>query len=164
MKRLFINLETCSKCPECVIACSYFYHPQNKGITSLLEYANFATICRHCEEAPCVSSCYRDALEKQPDGHLRRYKMRCTSCKSCTIACPFGIIYSDNIPYLDSQCDYCIGRADKKAPECLASCPYEAVEYKEVKEDPENNIYFVGDKLAVKTLKWIKEDIITKKK
>ncbi len=164
MKRLFIDLGICANCPECTVECSYFYHPQNNGMTSLLEYATFATICRHCEEAPCVNSCYHDALEKQPDGHLKRYDMLCTSCKSCSIACPFGIIIPEYIPYLSSSCDYCIKSADKKAPVCLKSCPKKAVEFKEVKEDPENNIYFVGDNLAVKTLKWIREDISFKKK
>lgn len=152
------------------------YHPQpavegqggpkksaNIGIASLREYATFSLFCRHCEEAPCVSSCYHDALEKQADGHLKRYSMRCTSCKSCSIACPFGTILQDFIPYLHSSCDYCIGRSDKE-PDCIKTCSYKAIELKDVKEDVENNIYFVGDKLAVKSIKWSREEILPKKK
>jgi len=176
MKRLFIDLDKCNECPECVIHCSYMYHPQpdvegdggpfkssNIGITSLREYATFALFCRHCEEAPCVSACYKEALEKQADGHLKRYKMRCTSCKSCSIACPFGTIFPDFIPYLDSSCDYCIDRSDK-TPDCIKTCTYKAIEFKDVKEDPENNIYHVGDNLVVKSSKWSREEIIPKKK
>ncbi|MCM8798208.1 MAG: 4Fe-4S ferredoxin, partial [Candidatus Omnitrophica bacterium] len=69
--RLFIDLEVCSKCPECVVKCSYFYHPQNNGITNLREFATFVLVCRHCEDAPCVNSCYHQALEKQADGILK---------------------------------------------------------------------------------------------
>jgi Fe-S-cluster-containing hydrogenase component 2 len=163
MKRLFVDLEICSKCKDCKVVCGYFYHPQNNGITSLREYATFATICRHCEEAPCVNSCYHDALERATDGHIKRYKMRCTSCKSCTIACPFGIIFQDFISYLDSKCDYCLGLSGR-LPKCLSSCPEKAIEIKEAEEDLEKNIYFVGDNLAVHTLRWSREDIQPKKK
>jgi len=163
MKRLYIDLEICSKCKECSACCDYFYHSQNNGMTSLREYATFATICRHCEDAPCVASCYHDALEKASDGHLKRYKMRCTGCKSCSIACPFGIILPDVIPYLDSRCDYCLGIAEK-LPKCVVTCPEKAIEIKEVEEDLEKNIYFVGEHLAVHTRKWSKEDMQTKKK
>ena len=163
MKRLFVDLEICSKCKECTVCCGYFYHPQNNGLTSLREYATFATICRHCEDAPCVASCYHDALEKASDGHLKRYKMRCTSCKSCSIACPFGVILPDVIPYLDSSCDYCLGIAEK-LPKCVTTCPKKALEIKEVKEDLENNIYLVGEHLAVHTPRWSKEDILPAKK
>ncbi|MFA5115957.1 MAG: 4Fe-4S dicluster domain-containing protein [Candidatus Omnitrophota bacterium] len=163
MKRLFVDLELCGKCAECKVACDYMYHPQNNGITSLREYATFATICRHCEQAPCVNACYHNALERAPDGHIKRYKLRCTSCKSCSIACPFGVIFQDFIPYLDSKCDYCIGM-DLELPKCVGTCPYKAIEIKEVEESPEQNIYFVGESLAVHTRKWSKEDILPKKK
>ncbi|TRZ96261.1 4Fe-4S ferredoxin [bacterium] len=163
MKRLFIDLEICSRCAECKAVCDYFYHPQNSGVTSLREYATFATLCRHCEEAPCVNSCYHNALERASDGHLKRYNMRCTSCKSCTLACPFGVIFSDFIPYLDSHCDYCAGKTGK-LPKCITSCPEKAIEIKEAEEDLEKNIYFVGDNLAVHTLRWSKEDLQPKKK
>ena len=163
MTRLFVDLDICNGCKECKAACDYFYHPQNNGIVSLREYATFATICRHCEEAPCVDSCYHDALERASDGHLKRYKMRCTSCKSCSIACPFGIIFQDFIPYLDSKCDYCIGQ-DKGVPKCLSSCPHNAIQVKDVQESLEENIYFVGEHLAVHTRKWSRDDIQPPKK
>jgi len=89
--------------------------------------------------------------------------MRCTSCKSCSLACPFGIIFQDFIPYLDSQCDFCTGLT-QELPKCVVSCPEKAIEIKEVEEDWEKDIYFVGEHLAVHTLKWSREDIQPKKK
>lgn len=158
-----MDLELCENCPHCQVVCSYFYHPQNNGITSLWEYATFATICRHCEQAPCVNSCYRNALERSSDGHLKRYNMRCTSCKSCTIACPFGIIFPEFIPYLDSKCDYCITKMEA-IPSCVTSCPKNAVQIKEIQESLEENIYFVGEHLAVRTMRWSRQDIQPPKK
>jgi Fe-S-cluster-containing hydrogenase component 2 len=89
--------------------------------------------------------------------------MRCTSCKTCSIACPFGIIFQDFIPYLDSKCDYCVGITEGLA-RCVVTCPEKAIEIKEVQEDPEKNIFLVGTHLAVHTLKWSREDAQLKKK
>ncbi|MFA5090509.1 MAG: 4Fe-4S dicluster domain-containing protein [Candidatus Omnitrophota bacterium] len=163
MKRLFVDLDICSSCQVCKASCDYFYHPQNEGITGIREYATFSLFCRHCEEAPCVNSCYHKALERQADGILKRYRMRCTSCKSCSIACPFGTILPDFIPYLDSRCDYCLGSSGK-LPKCITSCPKKALEIKEIEENPEENIYFVGQHLVVHTRKWSREEIQIKKK
>ncbi len=170
MKRLFIDLDICDRCAECKASCDYFFHPQNNGITSLREYATFATICRHCEEAPCVNSCYHHALERAPDNHIKRYKMRCTSCKSCSVACPFGVIFQDFLPYLDSRCDFCVGKDQELPacpagrPACVLSCPEKAIEVKEVEESLEKEIFFVGEHLAVHSRKWSREDIQPKKK
>ncbi|MEW6009405.1 MAG: 4Fe-4S dicluster domain-containing protein [Candidatus Omnitrophota bacterium] len=165
MKRLFVDLDICDKCEVCKVACQYFYHPQNNGVANLREYATFATFCRHCEQAPCVTSCYHDALERQSDGHLKRYKMRCTSCKSCTIACPFGTIFIDFIPYLDSKCDYCLGISERTIPSCVKTCPHDAISYKDIdKEDIDNNLFFIGDNLAVHTIKWSREEAVKKRK
>jgi len=156
-KRLFVDLEICYKCRECTAKCSYFYHPENKGIISLLELANSFEVCRKCEEAPCVKSCPNEALEKQPDGRLKRYNMLCTGCKTCTLACPFGTLYPEIIPYLSSQCDYCLGRLDEKLPECVSTCPLKAVQYMEVEESKAKDIYLIGDSLAVHSIRWRKK-------
>jgi hypothetical protein len=46
----------------------------------------------------------------------------------------------------------------------VTSCPEKAIEVREVEEDPERNIFFVGEHLAVHTMKWKKEDVPIKKK
>ena len=157
MKRLFIDLEKCYRCKQCTAKCSYFHHPENKGIITLLELATKAQICRKCEEAPCVKACPQEALEKQPDGTLKRYSMRCTGCKTCALACPFGTIYPEIVPYLTSQCDYCLGKGDEKEPECISSCPEGAVQFIEVEESKEKDIYLIGENLAVHSVPWSKE-------
>ncbi len=154
MKQLFIDLEICNKCKECKVKCSYFYHPQNNGITTLRELASFATVCRQCEQAPCVKACPQDALEKQRDGTLKRYNMRCIGCKSCVLSCPFGTVYPEVIPYLVSQCDYCSGQANGKIPECVNTCPFEAVKYIDVEENPKENIFAIGKNLVVHSIPW----------
>ena len=101
-------------------------------------------------------SCPWKALEKQENDILKRYAMRCTSCKSCSRACPFGTIYPETIPILTSRCDHCIGRlGDANPPICLESCSRLGIKYGEFEENREEHIYGISDRVIVKTeYKW----------
>jgi len=154
MKKLFIDQEKCDKCEKCAVSCSYFYHPDNIGITALREMAKYAIFCRKCELGTCVQSCPQEALEKV-DGRLKRYNLRCISCKSCNIACPFGTILPELLPFMIDQCDYCQGRCnDTTPPLCVSSCTCGALEFKEVEEDKTKHIYKVNENLYVHSVQW----------
>jgi len=159
-KRLFVDLEVCAKCPECVTKCDYFYHPANKGLISVRERAAMSVVCRRCENPVCISACTRDALEKDVNGVLRRYNTRCVGCKSCSIVCPFGTLIPEVIPYAVSVCDYCIGsvHGDGK-PVCVGTCPLNAIRFEEVEEDISKNNYAVDEHLVVHALPWKKEAV-----
>lgn len=167
MKKLLIDLDICSKCEECGMLCSYIQHPGNSGITTLREFAHFAVVCRRCDDAPCVASCPWQALEMQPTNMLKRYMMRCTSCKNCSRACPFGVIYPETIPFVISRCDFCIGRLrPEEAPICLQSCTRGGIQFGEFEEKPDEGIFKASDYLMVKTtFKWERvEELPPKKK
>lgn len=136
--------------------CSYIQHPANNGITSLREFGHFAAVCRKCDDAPCVASCPWEALEMQDHNMLKRYMMRCTSCKSCSRACPFGVIYPETIPFVTSRCDYCLGRLrESDSPICLESCTHGGIRYGEFEENKPENVFKASEYLLVKTsYKW----------
>ena len=157
MKRLLVDLEKLYSCEDATAQCSYYYRPGNSGITRLREIGQFLHICRKCEEAPCVKACPKEAIEKQEDGTIKRYTMRCISCKSCSAACPFGTIPTETVPYITSQCDECIDRCDKEEPICAKTCSIEgAIEFKELKESEKDDIYFIGKNIAVHAKPWKK--------
>ncbi|MDD5495972.1 MAG: 4Fe-4S binding protein, partial [Candidatus Omnitrophica bacterium] len=158
--------DICSKCEDCGMKCSYIQHPGNDGITNLREFAHFAINCRRCDDAPCVGSCPWEALELQEYNMLKRYMMRCTSCKTCSQACPFGVIYPETIPFIISRCDYCIGRLKgEEAPVCIQSCKHGGIKFGEFEEKKEEGMFQVSDYLVVKTsYKWERADEPVKKR
>jgi Fe-S-cluster-containing dehydrogenase component len=163
-KRLFIDLDVCTsqECKECVIKCSYLYHRQtgNNGITSVIELASYALVCRKCEEPHCVNACPFEAIERQEDkdGLLIRHNMRCVSCKSCSHACPYGSIYPESVPLLAHNCDFCVDRMDEKnEPLCISTCPYDALSVKSGDIELDENTFLVGDNLIVHSIHWEQE-------
>ncbi|MDI6757693.1 MAG: 4Fe-4S binding protein [Endomicrobiia bacterium] len=161
MKKLVVDIEKCYACAKCEAGCSYFYHsaPVNNGIERSMAKACQYLVCRRCEEASCIKSCPNKALERNPSGILERHSMLCTSCKSCAMACPFGVIYEDILPFKTSGCDWCAGRtSDDKPPFCVTTCPSRALSWAEVSaDDPLKNIYVLNDYLAVHTVVWEKK-------
>ena len=152
--KLVIDLEKFKEASDPAVECSYNRHPNNKGFDALLEKIRFALICRKCATAPCVKSCPQEALEKIPTGEgdegiLRRANMLCTGCGTCAIACPFGTIYTELIPYPSSVCDVCRGRLDKgQKPLCVRTCSNGGIDYKEVKAG--DDLVEVFDDIVVK--------------
>lgn len=158
MKRLLLDLEKYNACKGAKYSCSYPYHDSfNRGVNALLENATFIYICRQCEEAPCVNSCPKEALEKLPGSNLKRFNNRCISCKSCMLVCPFGTIVPEVVSYLSSSCDLCVGRLkENEKPLCAANCTDGVLDYIEIEESKENNIYVLNDYLAVHCRPWKK--------
>ena len=55
-----------------------------------LEKRQFALLCNHCTDAPCVRVCPTQATYKRPDGIVAMDYHRCIGCRYCMAACPFG--------------------------------------------------------------------------
>jgi len=154
--KLVIDLAKVKLQAESGVQCSYKHHPENKGLDSLLEMIRFALICRRCEAAPCISACPQGALEKIPSqnhdaGVLKRSTMLCTACGSCAIACPFGTIYTDLIPFPSSVCDRCKGRlAWGEKPLCVQTCSDGSIDYGEVDVEKGEDLIEVFQDIVVK--------------
>jgi Fe-S-cluster-containing dehydrogenase component len=154
--KLVIDLAKSKLQEESSVQCSYKHHPENKGFDSLLEMIRFALICRRCEAAPCVKACPQEALEKVPTenndaGILKRANMLCTGCGTCAIACPFGTIYTDLIPFPSSVCDRSKGRLKPgEKPLCVTTCKDGSIDYKEVDPAKEKDLVEVFEDIVVR--------------
>jgi Fe-S-cluster-containing dehydrogenase component len=152
--KLVVDLAKARLQEDSHVRCSYKHHPGNKGVDALLEMIRFAMICRRCTSAPCVKACPQGALEKVPSerhdaGILKRANMLCTGCGTCAMACPFGTVYTDLIPFPSSVCDVCRGRlAPNEKPLCVQTCEDGSLDYTDV--EPEGDPVEVFDGVLVK--------------
>ena len=160
-KRIVLDLTKCEGCQQCTVDCGYFYgrhgEDTHQGIQSLKERATFAIVCRRCEDAGCVKSCPYDALERQQDGSIKRFNLRCVSCKLCTQGCPFGTIYPEMVGFYVTPCDYCIDSATGQPP-CVNGCVKHAIVYRET-DSSEADLHTIDDHLAVIAPKWERENV-----
>ena len=120
----------------------------------------FALLCRRCVVASCVDACPFDAIERQEDGIIKRYNLRCVSCKSCAHACPFGTIYPEMLTFYDlpyeSVCEQCLAGSDEE-PACVASCGQGALEYR-VPDPAEADLHILDAYVAARVRKWVKKE------
>lgn len=95
--------------------------------------------CHHCDDAPCASVCPNGAIS-QVQNTVQVDQDRCIGCKSCMLACPYGMMDIVTVavsrPYAGTRlasgvkaqahkCDLCLDRA--KGPACVSSCPTQAL-------------------------------------
>ncbi len=102
-----IDLHKCVGCAACDIACksennlpegfSWSNHIiETTGTFPDVRYRYIPTLCNHCDNAPCVSVCPTTAMYKSKDGLTLHDADKCIGCRSCQVACPYGVIYRNN--------------------------------------------------------------------
>ena len=155
-KKILIDMTKCRDCEDCVVSCSYEFHPNNIGIKDIRELATFRFSCRKCEDAPCIAVCPVEALERNKDGVIDRATNICIGCKSCVSACPFGTIMDDIFNYKKSICDLCEFSNETTNLECINTCPENAISLVDMEENTDENIHKLNDNILVKEYTWDK--------
>ena len=139
MKVFTLDIERCTGCRLCELACSFKKHGVfNRELSDIRvetreELAlNVPIRCMQCDDPPCVHACVARALHKEEKtGAVLLERDRCILCKACIAACPFGcisLIESDGALRI-SLCDLCSGH-----PECVGLCRSGAIAYEDGKK------------------------------
>ncbi|MEA3506009.1 MAG: 4Fe-4S binding protein [Elusimicrobiota bacterium] len=130
-----IDLDKCYGCRKCLEEVPGFFTLVEAGIREI--------VCRKCLSPNCVEACPEKALE-MVEGKLKRYTMKCVSCKQCSYACPVGANPSSVLGYRTYPAHINIERV-------LKVCKKEAVT--EVDEKPEGAVKLNGE-FSAKAAGW----------
>lgn len=145
-KSLKIIPDKCTGCMQCELACSWvqtgMFQPSRSVIRVNIfdEEASYAPYtCFQCEEAWCMTACPVNAIAIDPQTGAKVVLGEvCVGCHLCTIACPFGTVFTlpPSLPSplggegqgggKASKCNLCGG-----SPACALSCPTGAIEWTE---------------------------------
>jgi tetrathionate reductase subunit B len=96
--------------------------------------------CQHCADAPCIKACPIDGgIYRRKDGLVIIDPGKCTGCKNCVDACPYGSIYFNEDLNLAQKCTGCAHLLDReeavfKEPRCVDVCGTGALRFGEEAE------------------------------
>jgi Fe-S-cluster-containing hydrogenase component 2 len=136
-KSLDIVPDRCTGCMQCELACSWVqtgtFAPSKSMIRVSVfdEEASYAPYtCLQCAEAWCMNACPVNAISiDDASGAKIVREEACIGCHLCTIACPFGTVFTLPSSGKAAKCDLCLGE-----PACAAACPTQAIVYAETSE------------------------------
>jgi len=141
----------CTGCNRCELACSSFNEGRAQPAISRVkvarnlnfgpegaqqgmwrgqgQFGNFRVIqdtCRQCAHPiPCASACPNGAIQVMPPTNARVVNIdKCTGCRQCQVACPWGMTSFDEALNKATKCHLCNG-----SPECVKACPTGALQY-----------------------------------
>ena len=141
MKIIAVHLERCTGCKTCELYCA-----AERGSTSTTRFqavqeditpqtrvrvegssqGSVPIQCRQCQQAPCIDSCLTGALGRDPQSNIVLIdENACIGCWTCTLFCPYGVIYPSPERKIAIKCDRCLFM---EIPVCVDVCPTKAIE------------------------------------
>ncbi len=147
MKVIGVHRDRCTGCKTCELSCAAERGSNGKTLLKAVqenplpqprlrvEGTNGAPLpfqCRHCLEAPCLDACLTGALGRDLTTQMVVIREdRCIACWTCTLYCPYGVIFPWPERKMALKCDRC---AYMEYPVCVEACPTRALELVDVDE------------------------------
>ncbi|MCA9013837.1 MAG: cyclic nucleotide-binding domain-containing protein [Planctomycetaceae bacterium] len=141
---MVIDLERCTRCDDCVRACSTAHDNNPRFIRHgpILNQYMIPNSCLHCVDPICMIECPTGAIFRDfAQGDIIINDQTCIGCAQCASNCPFDAIRMVDIRdskgnmIVDSntrtpltqatKCDLCIDQ--RGGPACERACPHDAL-------------------------------------
>lgn len=150
-KAFLIDIEKCSGCHNCQIACKDEFCSQpwlpysesqpetgsfwcrvdekERGQVPVVTVTYTPMLCSHCVDAPCVEVCPISAFTRRDDGLLLIDPAVCDGCGLCIEACPTRSIYMNKELSIAQKCTGCAHLLDDgwTVPRCVDVCSVDAL-------------------------------------
>jgi Fe-S-cluster-containing dehydrogenase component/CRP-like cAMP-binding protein len=138
---LVMDLNTCTRCDDCVRACAETHNGRPRFVREGNKYNNLLIpkSCYHCRDPVCLVGCPTGAIARTGVGAVVAIDDRiCIGCSSCAKKCPYDAIVmhktgdtwpQDTVPvglrgserFVASKCDLCSDTGH--GPACVSNCP-----------------------------------------
>lgn len=129
---LMVDVEKCTGCRRCEVACSFFKENECNPAKSRIhvlswvrESMDMPLYCVQCMKPVCEAVCPVKAIKvnEKTSTVLIDHDL-CIGCRLCMMACPIGAISIDMESKKILKCDLCEGK-----PKCVEYCEPKALEY-----------------------------------
>jgi Fe-S-cluster-containing hydrogenase component 2 len=152
-RKILIDMVKLRDYPECKPDGIFIDPELNTEFKSIREMATFLFTCRKCKEAPCISVCPGEALEKTENDIITRSINLCIRCKSCIAICPFGTLM-DDLFEKKARNNFFDLTDEEELEQFVKASPDQTISYYEGGEDPDQHIYRLSERILVKDYRW----------
>lgn len=131
MKKILVNVDSCSGCRRCEVLCAFAHENQFRPSIARINVVkediwgfDLPVFCSHCEDCSAVKNCPSKALYRNAKGLITVNEKNCSGCGNCVITCRLQAVRLDPGKQTPLLCDMCNGKVL-----CVQKCPTKALSY-----------------------------------